>query len=257
MCPITYAKLNSNASAMRMHPNSSGKNWSRIGVIGGLGALASAHFLKLLVGICSQRYQAVQDSEYPYILLISLNSKGLDNEGAVDETILIPDMKQAFDLFKKQGVDVVAIPCNTVHAYLDCFPKNTHMKLVNLPQEIATSVSRLQVKEAEILCCRGLKNTRAYDSYFLAKGIRLHYPSKSVQDLVDELIVKVITGNHSTQTGTDLLDEVNSLRLQREAVVLACSELSVLVDSRTLPANVIDSMCILAESTLKLASRDH
>lgn len=229
------------------------RRWLRIGIIGGLGPRASAHFHRLLIDLCSQRYQAVQDSDYPDVILLSLASEGLSETGMIDETTLMPNIEEVFGLFDKLGVKVVAIPCNSVYAYLDRFPQYAQMQPINLPEEVAMMVSKLQAKDVGILCARGLISTRAYDPYFLAKGIEPHYPEISTQALIDQWILGVMGGRHSIQTTTGLLEVVDTLACQYDAVVLACSELSALVDLSVLPSNAIDSMCILAEATLRVA----
>lgn len=229
--------------------------WLRIGIIGGFGPRASAHFYRLLVDICSQRYQAVQDSDYPYVILVSLASEAVSETGVVHEAVLVRDITRVLRVFDKLGINVVAIPCNAVYAYLDRFPKYTQIQLVNLPEEVAIAASKLQAKDIGVVCSWGLRSTRAYDPYFLAKGIEVHYPEISTQALIDRWILEVMGGCYSTQTTTGLLEVVDTLTRQHDAVVLACSEISVLVSSSLLPSNVIDSMYILAKATLELALR--
>lgn len=226
--------------------------WRRIGIIGGLGPRASAHFYRLLIDLCSQKYQAIQDYDYPYMLLVSLASEGLCEAGLVNEEALMADIEEAFSTFKRLSVDVVAIACNSIYACLDR-PSRHAVQLVNLPEEIATAASKLRAKDVGILCGRVLESSQVYDSYFLAKGIKLHYPESSMQVLIDRWAWEVMAGRYSTQTTKDLLEVVDMLIYQYDAVVLACSEISVLVDPFVLPSKVIDSMYILAEATLKLS----
>jgi aspartate racemase len=233
--------------------------WLRIGIIGGFGPRASAHFYELLVARCSERYQAILDSDYPYIILASLASKGLSETGTVNEAILIPDLEEAFSLFDKLGIGVAAVPCCSIYAYLDRIAQHKGVQIVDLYREIVEVTFRLQAKDAEILCSSGLRSMRALDPLFLSKGIELHYPEVSIQKTIDQWIVEVMGGRHSTQTTKSLLKLVDKLMRQRDAVVIACSELSVLVGSSSLPNNVFDSMRILADATLRSAHRysDH
>ena len=101
----------------------------RIGVIGGLGPRASAHFYKLIIDHCTNRFAAAYDFEYPSIIVFSISSFGLAKTGMADQTILVSDLCEAFDCFSKTNVDVIAIACNSVFAYYEKFIRQTKIHI--------------------------------------------------------------------------------------------------------------------------------
>jgi aspartate racemase len=234
--------------------SSSKKNpWHKIGILGGLGPRASAHFLRRLIDICSDQYDAVQDADYPPMFMKSLANGGLDERGVANKQVLLSEINEALELFSKLGVGVVTIPCNSVFAYYDDFPHYEHVQIVNLPDELVSVATKFQPKDIAILCSRSLSSTRAYDKYFHAKNIKPVYPNEAIQARVDHWIFEVMAGRHSDRTLEGLLGLISDLGRNHDAVALACTELPVIVESSTLPLNVLDSSQILAEATLKAA----
>lgn len=188
------------------------------------------------------------------MFIVNLASEGLSQTGVVNETVLLAEIRETLRLFDSLDVRVVALPCNSVYAYFDQFQQYTQAQVVNLPEEIALAATELQAKDIGILCSQGLRTARAYDPYFLARGIEPYYPEEAIQELIDRWILEVMGGDHTEKTVARLLDVVNKLSCQHDAVVLACSELCVLVDASSLPPSVINSCRVLAEATLRSSS---
>lgn len=228
--------------------------WKRIGIIGGLGPRASAHFYKLLIDICSQEYGATNDFEYPSLVLVSLNGEGLSEKGfAINQFTLIDEINYAMKVFSETNVNIVAVACNSVFAYQDQFRRYPSIRLVDIPDELASAVSNLKADNVIILCSQGLRATKIYDKYFLSAGLKTYYPDSSTQDLLDQIIFDVMSGKKIDQAKLKLAKIVETLSRSYDVVVLACSEFSVLIDVMSLPSNIVDSMQVLATRSLKLS----
>lgn len=52
-----------------------------IGILGGMGPSASADFVQRILRISRKQFGAVQDDEYPNIVLNSIGMKGFDENG--------------------------------------------------------------------------------------------------------------------------------------------------------------------------------
>lgn len=227
--------------------------WRKIGIVGGLGPRASAHFLRLMIDICSEQYDAVQDADYPFVLMVSLANGGLEETGVVNKQVLLAELRETIELFCRKEINVVAIPCNSVFAHYNDFPQCEQIQIVNLPEELASAASKFQPKDISIICSRSLSSTKAYDPYFNAKNIKPVYPNEAIQAKVDHWIFEVMAGRHSDRSVKGFLGLISDLGHRHDAVALACTELPVLVESLTLPLNVLDSSQVLAEATLRAA----
>ena len=86
-----------------------------IGVLGGMGPGASADFYVHLVQYAQQRYHAVQDIDYPPVMLYSLPLPDFDERGVVDFDSTKKLLVGGVIKLEQFGAEVIAIPCNTVH----------------------------------------------------------------------------------------------------------------------------------------------
>ena len=60
-----------------------------IGVLGGMGPEASADFYQRVIAIFQKQFGAVQDTDYPPMLIYSLPLTGFDETGIVDATVVL------------------------------------------------------------------------------------------------------------------------------------------------------------------------
>jgi len=87
-----------------------------IGILGGMGAKATAPFVDLVVDQCQALYGASYDNDYPHMMIYSLPTpmyldRPLDHE-LVSATVLA-----GLRRLESTGVDFIAMPCNTAHQY--------------------------------------------------------------------------------------------------------------------------------------------
>lgn len=225
----------------------------RIGIIGGLGPRASAHFFRLIIDQCTKKFEAAQDSDYPSIILYNVSSFGLPETGIADQAALFSDLNEAFECFSKAGVDVIAIACNSIFAFYGKMLEQTKIHIINLPYEVAFFLSTRSIKSVSILGSRGIVKSKIYDSHFNKMNIISRYPDQTTQEKIDAWIFDVMRGHYNDQTISELQKVIEEQLKLSNAVLIACSELSVLVNPFYLPENIFDSMFILADCTLELA----
>jgi aspartate racemase len=225
----------------------------RIGIIGGLGPRASANFYRLLLDYCSKKFNAAFDSDFPSVVLFSLSSSGMTETGIIDETVLIPDLHKAFDCFREADVEVIAIACNSVFHYYDKIIKQTKANIINLIDETASYLFTHSIKNVSILGSRGITNSKVFEPYLSKASIVPHYPDRSTQNKIDSWIFDVMAGNFDFHTKTSFQKVIDEQLEVSDAVLIACSELAVLIDPFLLPERVFDTMFILAKCTLDFA----
>jgi aspartate racemase len=224
--------------------------WRRIGIIGGLGPRASAHFYRLLVDLCSKEYGATRDNQYPFILLASLSSIGLGEKGVIDSEALLRDMDEVIHLFDSCGIETVVIACNTAYVYRNWLFRRLHQRLVDLPATTALSIRKLGGETAVLLSGEEVRRDRVFEEACSRHGVRLAYPSTELQLLIDRWIWQVMAGIHLARTMHEMLEIAEALSREHDVVLLGCSELSVLIDPFQLPLYIVDTMYALAQATL-------
>lgn len=228
--------------------------WRSIGILGGLGPRASAHFLRLLLDICSSDYGAVQDYEYPQIFFVNVACDAFDNIGKTNEAALTRDVRAAVDLLDNLGAALIVIPCNSIYVHLQhVIPWELRASVPILPEYVAEAASKLNARNAIVLSGLSIRETRYYDAFFHSRGIDPVYPDQLTQATVERFIFEVMANSFSEQTEREFASLIESLLDRHDVVVVACSELSVLLGNSSPPGRVIDDMWVLAKQALKLA----
>ncbi len=224
-----------------------------LGILGGLGPMASAYFYELLIA------HTKADCDQDHIDLI-LNSHattpdrtafltGRSKENPLD--VMVEDLCR----MKTYGADIVAIPCNTAHYFYDKLKASTDLVILNIMEETAACLAAQGVKKAGILATDGTVLTGTYDHYLAAHGIDCIKPDKEGQKTVMHIIYEEIKNGKSPDVSA-FLSVADTLRaLGAEALILGCTELSLIKKYAPLPKDFIDSLDVLANSTILVCGK--
>lgn len=182
-------------------------------------------------------YRCQRDSDFPQVTLLSYPFTEMLTE-AVEEKKIEDELRLVLSLLKQTGSEIVAIACNTLHAFL---PDEAEDSLLHMPKLTAEAVGE---REALVLCTSTSRRRGVHKDFFPCL-----YPEKSVQERIDKLIDSVLGGECLNRCGDELLSIALSLRTRGESpLVLGCTELSLLREK--LPAvewEIIDPLEVVAQ----------
>lgn len=175
----------------------------KIGIIGGLGAYAGVHAIRL-VNDCAVQAGAEQDKDFPEILFHQIPFTTTDFYGQGDEKLIRNQLLSTVPLLSR--MDRVLFACNTYnHIADDVFGKrNISLRGFPVPQKSIFLASQ------EYSCS--------------AQG-RIHVPDAGGQRIVDEAIQDGITGVKNEE----FLQYVNTCPY---VPIIACTELSYAIHGR-------------------------
>lgn len=197
-----------------------------IGLLGGVGARASAKVHQRLMERRSRDRQALWDEDFPSVLHYSAPIPGLLEVGVVDEKLVLEHLMTVMPLFKLAKVSVLAPVCNSLHPYRNWMQWATGAKVITPVDATMGMLRRHGVKEALVLQSRSLAEAGVYRDAFAQAGIRFVEVSDDLQTLVDGLIASLIAGCDFADE-EKLLAAISQSRPQREPVVLGCTELGL------------------------------
>lgn len=222
----------------------------KIGIIGGAGPLASAFLYRKLVELSHQEFGhevlEIMIINYPFSLELLKDHKKTSEA-----------LQNCFDRLTKQGADLVAIACNSLHGYLDqvSYDKN---QLVHIAKTVVTRAKEKRMKKILIL---GTSITKHYGVY-TSNDILCISPTEEDQAILLTILQRVLSGIICKQDSA-LLAKIAHKIYENEpfdGVVLGCTDLSlieeeypiVLVeDGKLIP--ILDSVTVLAEELIRLA----
>lgn len=219
----------------------------KLGVIGGMGPLATVNFYERVV----LNTEAKCDNEH--IDMIVLNHSTMpDRTKCIIEnrkTEFLDAIKKDFAILENIGVEAVAIPCNTSHYFYDEFKKLTDLNIINMIEETILEVKKSGVNKISIFGTLGTLNSKVYEKY--AKEYELEV--KEVSEVDKQAVMDIIYNIKETNNldNKQFMDILNRYCDDETVGIIACTELSLL----DIPENIntVDALNVLVKRSIELS----
>ncbi len=223
-----------------------------IGILGGMGPSASAAMYQKIILICQEQYQAVQDTDYPKIMLYSLPLTGFDETGIVDDVHVFQQLQVGISKLVSAGSDVIVMACNTVHVFYNQLQAQCPVPIVHMVEETVQVVAGY--KTVAVLSSETTAKTELYVNALRAQGSHVVIPSASQQMVVTSVITHVMAGVQTNADVQDLQVICDNLRAKgATAIVLGCTELPLVLQQVHLELPLYDATSIVSTALLKHA----
>jgi len=226
----------------------------RLGIIGGMGPVATSYFFSRLVQLTS----AKTDQEY-IETFIHNNSQVPDRtEGILHgKESPLPQLKRSVALLNDVGVDYIVFACITAHYFIPELQKSSKAKIIDGIVETARYIKdRLDhVKKVGILASTGTLKVGIFQNKLGYMGIESILLNDKDQQMyfMDPVYQDwgIKAGNTTGQPmemmlkGADILLEQGS-----EAIIAGCTEVPLVVRQRDLPVPLIDTIEIIVKAAI-------
>lgn len=227
-----------------------------VGVLGGVGPMATAYFLQRVVALTD----AQRDQDH--VNLIVFNHAAipdrtaflLGESGRSPGPVLADDARRITEF----GADFLVMPCSTGHAFAAEIQAATHRPFVSMIDlTVADVATRTGDKPVGLLATEGTLANRNYHDAFAKAGVEVITPDTAEQAQVRQIIYsQVKTGR---QVDVAALRAVTDSLVRRGAasVILGCTELSVAALDNSLVGQepFVDAMELLVRATIVRAGR--
>lgn len=222
-----------------------------IGLIGGMGPFASAHFYKLLLKKSSDNYGAKNNDDFPEILIDSVPVPDfISNTDKLDEARNI--LKSRIKKMNTYGVGSIGMVCNTGHILYDDLSKMSKAKFYSMIDSVADEVRKKGFKRVGVLATPTTIRSNLYGKALSNNRIKTLYPGKEAQDLHESIIRTVIEGGKK-QNDIEKLDKFTKKFIgenKLDGIILGCTELPLVFPKNNYD-NVVDCMDVLADKLLE------
>lgn len=221
-----------------------------IGVLGGMGPLATVDFMRKMV----QATPATRDQDHAPALISSIpqipdRTRAFQGKG---ETPL-PALLACAQRLEAAGAGVIVIPCNTAHLWFDAIQAEITIPMLHIVDaalKMASTFSgitpRIGLLATEATIASGLYTHRAHGA-----AVEWLLPGASeIREWVTPGIAAVKAGR--LDAGRALLLQA-ALALQQRgaaALVLGCTEIPVVLDDANCPLPTIDATAALAQGAV-------
>ena len=223
-----------------------------IGILGGMGPLATAHFFDVLV----RMIPSASDQEHPRILIDS-NPKVPDRTRAIlsGGPSPVPVIVETAENLQKAGANFLAMPCVTAHHFFDDIQSAIDIPLIHMIRETAAKYGeQFSGKKAGLLATNGTLKAGIFQKQFPEETI-ITPDGETQEDLVMKAIYGVKGGD--VAASSDLIRQAAQRMIQKGAhlLIAGCTEIPVVLRQEHLPVPLLDPIRILAEACLNRLGR--
>lgn len=219
-----------------------------LGIIGGLGPMATAYFLELIVRMTD----AAKDQEHLPSLTFNLPDIPDRTAHVLDpqKESPVPRLTAAAKQLEKLGCCCIAVPCVTSHCFYEELAASVDIPWINAVDETAAMLKTLGVKKAGILATSGTIATGLFQNALDRAGISWAVPDEAGQQKVMHLIYKNVKAGLPPEM--ELFYSVSeSLRAEGcEMLILGCTELSLIKRDRPIGPGYLDVLEVLARAAV-------
>lgn len=155
----------------------------------------------------------------------------------------------------KIGADLLICPDNTIHQAFDLVEHRSPRPWLHIAEEAAKEAQRCGYKRIGVLGTRYLMEGPVYAEKLKAAGLDYRIPGGPEREKINQIIFdELVNGKFLPQSRAYFTEVIRGLGDEGcDAVVLACTEIPLLVTPESSPLPTLDSTRLLARAALKKA----
>jgi aspartate racemase len=224
-----------------------------VGIIGGVSWESTAEYYRLFNEVVKARVGPEHSAE---LLIYSLDFAPvarLENEEKWDELAsLLIDVGRKLE---SAGARSLVIASNTLHKVAAQVESKLRIPLVHIADAVAAEIHNTNIKTVGLLGTRFVMEQEFFKERLTARGVNIVIPSEPERALVHNVIFnELVLGEISDDSRCAVLKIIRELTTSgAEGVILACTELPLLIRPSDTPVRLFDSMAIHVNEAVSFA----
>lgn len=222
-----------------------------IGIIGGMGPLATADLFRKIV----LHTEAKTDQEHLRIL-IDNNTAIPDRTAAiiVGKESPVPQMVASATLLAQMGAQLLIMPCNTAHGFHGAVQACVDIPVLHMIELTCQALIKRGVRRAALLATRGTVRSGVYQAAFAGSGITLITPNEEQESVIMDLVYSGVKAGKRDYDVTAARRVMNGMIDDgAEVLILGCTELPIAMEMYGLGYNTCDATLELALGAIRAA----
>jgi aspartate racemase len=227
-----------------------------IGILGGLGPEATVFLFQKIL----EHTPASKDQDH-FRILIDNNPKIPERLPAILGTgpDPVPMMVASGQALERAGADFIIIPCVSAHYFLKDLRQKIDLPILSMLDEAAVRIKSLkpEIKKVGLLAAEGTMKVGLFQDRLTREGMETIMPEGLDRRETQENIFKI----KDTKARHDRLQIAGRFReiagklvnLGAEAILIGCTEISVVVDPESFSVPGFDSLTILGQAAIREA----
>jgi len=225
-----------------------------IGILGGMGPEATADFFLKVI----KATPALKDQDHLRIII--------DNNPKIPSRVQailgkgespLKQLQETLHTLERAGTEIIAIPCNTAHYYYNELQASTNVPIINMISETVAYIYQNfpDIKKIGLLATTGTIKAGIYHKAITKMEVIT--PDEDAQ----ETVMNAIYGEQGIKAGrtqgkpqSDILEAAEVLiNNGAEAIIIGCTEISLVLSQKDSPIPLIDPLQILAAVAVRKA----
>ncbi|MFG6459701.1 aspartate/glutamate racemase family protein [Roseateles sp. BYS96W] len=226
-----------------------------IGLIGGLSWKATLYYYDYLNELGNRH---LGKSHSPHIVVDSLDFERVAQflrDG--DDNALVDYLGHSVQRLLAAGADAVTICCNSAHKVATRLAECTGCALIDIRHEVVADLQSRGICEVLLLGTLFTMEERFYQDVLEAAGIRCRTPDAADRAYINEVIMKQLSVGIVSEESRERFVAIGRKACDSgaQAVLLACTELPLLVGAEHFDVPVVDASLVHARAAFKHAAR--
>ena len=219
-----------------------------LGVIGGLGPIATAYFMELVINMT----RAENDQENVEMIIYNFPSipDRTDYILGKSEQSPLPEMLRIGQALSSQGVSLIAIPCVTAHYFYREIAEGIAAPVINGIAETIALLKAKGVRKVGIMATDGTIRTGLLSRELEMAGIEAVIPSEERQRDVMHLIYKNVKAGKRAEMERFRRVQQELVGSGAQVILLGCTELSLIKRDEKIGPGFLDIMEVLAQQSV-------
>lgn len=224
-----------------------------VGVLGGMGPAATLDFFARVLALTP----AKTDQDH-IRLIIDSNAQVPNRNAAIAGTgpSPAPALAEMARGLKRAGAELLVMPCNAAHAFLDEVKSATDLPVISIIDVTVAETLRRRtgVKRIGLLAAEGCINAGLYQRAFAAHGVDVILPDADLRTRFMGALSRIKKGDIGEAVRADMRAIANALIANdAEAIIAGCTEVPLVLSDGDVAVPLISSTDCLAFATIAAA----
>jgi aspartate racemase len=225
-----------------------------IGMIGGMSWESSAIYNRMVNEAVKERLGGHHSAETVMYSVDFAPIKRLQHEGRWEETAA--SLAQAARKVEQAGADFIVLCTNTMHRIADAITEAVSIPLLHIADATAEEIKAQGIKRVGLLATRFTMEQDFYKGRLAREhGIEVIVPDEEERRIVHDVIYDELCLGEIRKSSRQAYRQIMDRLVERgaEAVILGCTEITMLVGEEDASVLLFDTTRIHAEKAVEMA----
>lgn len=220
----------------------------KLGIIGGMSWVATRTYYERINKIVQSRLTKLASAPLVIDSLDMTDLYGLESDADWDRAASI--LAESARRLEQAGAGAILIGANSMHRVYDKVAAAVQVPVIHIAESVGEAMAARNVKTAALIGTRDVMTESFYRQRLVSHGVDLTAPDMDTVEMVDGVINKELMLGRVTRDAERALKTIITRKEQdgADAIVLACTELELVVDVDANVLPIFDSTRIHCEA---------